>query len=57
MPPKKKIVQKTIPEATAAATPEANNEPTPEQRPLLLAKNIDNGEHTNGESPKIINIA
>ena len=52
MPPKKKTVQKHIPETTIVTSPGTNNE-TAEQKPILVAINIDNGEHINGESPKI----
>jgi hypothetical protein len=57
MPPKKKVIQKVIPDATIppiAPIPAASSESAVEQKPIVLTKIIDHGEHINGESPKII---
>jgi hypothetical protein len=50
MPPKKKVIQKVIPNAVIPAIMpivEANNQPAVDQKPIVLVKNVDHGESTN----------
>jgi hypothetical protein len=50
MPPKKKVIQKAIPNAVIPAIipiVEANNEPAVDQKPIVLVKFLDHGDSPN----------